>query len=154
MRGRRGFTFIELLVVVIVMGILVTLGALKYIDLRHRAVSAQVIADFEAIRLAAYNAYYEHGTWPGDAGSGTVPPGLVPYLAHSFSFAKSDYTLDWENFVPPGGGPSGAMQLGVVLTSANTRLTKVLAQNLGNKAPFFVVGNNVTFVIIGPDGRI
>ena len=35
----------------------------------------------------------------------------------SFSFAKPDYTLDWENFVPPGGGPSGGMQLGVVLTS-------------------------------------
>ena len=58
---------------------------------------------------------------------------------------KPDYTLDWENFVPPGGGPSGGMQLGVVLTSSNTRLTKALAQNLGDKAPFFIIGGNLTW---------
>jgi prepilin-type N-terminal cleavage/methylation domain-containing protein len=153
-RGRRGFTFIELLVVVIVMGILVTLGMLKYMDLKHRALSTHVASDFEAIRLAGYSAYYEHGTWPGDAGAGVTPPGLAPYLSPTFAFTKSEYTLDWENFVPPGGGPSGGMQLGVVVTSANPRLNKALAQTLGNKGPFFIVGGNLTFVIVGPDGKM
>ena len=153
-RTRAGFTFIELLVVMIVIGLLAGLGLLKYMDLKHRAMSAQAIADLEAIRLAGYSAWYENGVWPGEVGAGIVPPGLAPYLAGSFSFAKPEYTLDWENFVPPGGGPSGGMQLGVVLTSSNTRLTTVLAQNLGNKAPFFIIGGNLTYVILGPDGRI
>ena len=52
-RGRKGFTFIELLIVCAVMGILAGLAVLKYMDLRYRALSAQVVGDLEAIRLAA-----------------------------------------------------------------------------------------------------
>ena len=154
MRRRRGFTFVEVLVVVIVIGILTTLAVLKYIDLRHRALSAGATADLQAVRLAAYSAWYEHTTWPAEAGAGTVPPDLTPYLPVGFSFSKSEYTLDWDNFVPPSGGPTGSMQLGVVVSSSNARLMKALQDNLGSKAPFFVLGNTLTFVIIGPDGRI
>jgi prepilin-type N-terminal cleavage/methylation domain-containing protein len=154
MRRRRGFTFIEVLVVLIVMSILATLGILKYIDLKHRAVSSSATADLQAVRLAAYSAWYEHSTWPADEGAGTVPPALVPYLPIGFSFDKPEYTLDWDNFVPPGGGPTGSMQLGVVVSSGNARLMKALQNNLGSKGPFFVVGGTLTFVIIGPDGRI
>jgi hypothetical protein len=46
------------------------------------------------------------------------------------------------------------MQLGVVLTSTNTRFINSLAKHLGNKAPFFVIGGNITYVIVGADGRI
>ncbi len=153
-RDRRGFTFIEMLIVMIVLGVLASLGILKYIDLKHRAVSAEAIADLQAVRLAAYSAWYETGGWPVETGAGTVPAGLTPYLSTGFSFSKPAYTLDWENFVPPNGGPSAGMQLGVVLTSSNARLTTALAQSLGSKAPFFVVGGNLTFVIVGADGRL
>lgn len=153
-RGRQGFTFIEMLIVMIVLGILASLAVLKYIDLRHRAVSAEAIADLQAVRLAAYSAWYETGAWPLETGAGTIPPGLTPYLSNGFSFSKPAYTLDWENFVPADGGPSGGMQLGVVLTSSNARLTATLARSLGNKSPFFLIGGNLTFVIVGPDGRL
>ena len=92
--------------------------------------------------------------WPAEVAPGIVPAGLAPYLAGGFTFSKPEYTLDWENFVPPGGGPSGGMQLGVVLTSSNARFTNSLAKHLGSKAPFFMVGNALTYVIVGPDGRI
>jgi prepilin-type N-terminal cleavage/methylation domain-containing protein len=154
MRRRRGFTFVELMVVMIVMSILATLGVLKYIDLKHRALSSSATADLQAVRLAAYSAWYEHSTWPGEAGAGTTPPGLVFYLPSGFTFSRPEYTLDWDNFVPPGGGPTGSMQLGVVVSSSNARLMKALQDNLGTKGPFFVLGNTLTFVIIGPDGRI
>ena len=154
MTRRRGFTFIELLVVVLVLSILSTLAILKYIDLKHRALSTSATADLQAVRLAAYSAWYEHGTWPTDVGAGTVPAGLVQYLPAGFSFDKPEYTLDWDNFVPPDGGPSGSMQLGVVVSSSNARLMKTLQDNLGSKAPFFAVGGTLTFIIIGPDGRI
>jgi prepilin-type N-terminal cleavage/methylation domain-containing protein len=154
MTRRRGFTFIEILIVMIVLSILSGLAILKYIDLRHRALSASATADLQAVRLAAYSAWYEHGIWPVEVGAGVIPGGLEPYLPGGFSFSKSEYTLDWENFVPPGGGPSGAMQLGVVISSSDARLMKTLQNNLGSKAPFFAVGGNLTFVIVGPDGRI
>jgi hypothetical protein len=144
---RRGFTFI-------VLSILATIGVLKYIDLKHRALSASATADLQAVRLAAYSSWYEHGTWPNESSPGTVPPMLVQYLPVGFSFSKPDYTLDWDNFVPPSGGTTGGMQLGVVVSSTNARLMKALQDNLGSKAPFVAVGNTLTFIIIGPDGRI
>jgi prepilin-type N-terminal cleavage/methylation domain-containing protein len=154
MRRRRGFTFIEILVVIIVLSILSALAVLKYIDLKHRALTASAIADLQAVRLAGYSAWYEHGIWPGEVGAGVIPGGLVPYLPGGFTFSKPEYTLDWDNFVPPGGGPTGAMQLGVVVTSGNARLMKTLQNSLGSKAPFFAVGGTLTFVIVGPDGKI
>jgi general secretion pathway protein G len=154
MRRRRGFTFIEILVVMIVLSILAGMAVLKYIDLKHRALTASATADLQAVRLAAYGAWYEHGVWPDEVGAGVVPPALLPYLPTGFRFSKPEYTLDWDNFVPPGGGPSGGMQLGVVISSTNARLMEALRAGLGQKAPFFVVGGNLTFVIVGADGRI
>jgi prepilin-type N-terminal cleavage/methylation domain-containing protein len=151
---RRGFTFIEILVVMIVLSILASLAILRYIDLRHRALTTSAIADLQTIRLAGYSAWYEHGVWPGEVGAGVVPGGLTPYLPGGFQFSKPEYTLDWDNFVPPGGGPSGAMQLGVVITSSDSRLMKTLQNNLGSKGPFFAVGGTLTFVIVGPDGKM
>ena len=76
-RRRRGFTFIEILIVMIVIGILASLGLLKYMDLRHRALAAQAIADLEAVRLAGYSSWYETGVWPAEVAPGIVPRGLL-----------------------------------------------------------------------------
>ncbi len=151
--SRRGFTFVEMLIVMIVLGLLAGLAVLKYIDLRHRALTAQATADLDAVRLAAYSAWYETGTWPDEEAAGVVPAGLAPYLAKNFSFDKPEYSFDWENLVPPSGGTSGGMQLGVTVIASNEALRRSLVQTLGSKSPFFVVGGNVTFVIIGPDGK-
>lgn len=153
MTRRRGFTFVEILVVVLVLSILSGLALLKYIDLKHRALSASATADLQAVRLAAYSAWYEHGTWPGEVGAGVIPGGLGQYLPGGFSFSKPEYTLNWDNFLPPSGDPNGGM-LSVEVTSSNARLVQALQNNLGNKAPFFVIGGNLTFVIVGPDGKI
>lgn len=152
-RTRRGFTFIELLVVIIVLGLLSGLAVLKYLDLKNRALTAQAAADMESIRLAAYGTWYETGAWPGEVGPGMVPAEMVNYLPKNFSFSRPEYTLDWENLVPPGGGTSAGMQIGVVISSSNSRMQLALEQTLGNKGPFFVTGSEVTFVIVGPDGR-
>jgi len=152
-RTRRGFTFVEMLIVMIVLGLLAALATLKYMDLKNRALTAQAAADMEALRLAAYSSWYETGTWPAEAGPGVIPTEMAPYLAKGFTFTRPEYTLDWENFVPPGGGTSAGMQLGVVISSSNTRMQLALEQTLGNKGPFFITGSDLTFVIIGPDGQ-
>jgi prepilin-type N-terminal cleavage/methylation domain-containing protein len=152
-RTRGGFTFVEMLIVMIVLGLLASLATLKYIDLKNRALTAQAAADMEAVRLAAYSTWYETGSWPAEAGPGVIPTEMAPYLSKGFTFSRPEYTLDWENFVPPGGGTSAGMQLGVVITSSNSRMQLALQQTLGNKGPFFITGSDLTFVIIGPDGR-
>jgi prepilin-type N-terminal cleavage/methylation domain-containing protein len=152
-RSRGGFTFIELLVVIIVLGLLSALATLKYIDLKNRALTAQAASDMEAIRLAAYGTWYETGAWPSEVGPGVVPAEMVNYLPKNFAFSRPEYTLDWENLAPPGGGTSAGMQIGVVISSSNSRMQLALEQTLGNKGPFFITGSDVTFVIVGPDGR-
>jgi prepilin-type N-terminal cleavage/methylation domain-containing protein len=152
-RGRRGFTFIELLVVVLVLSILAGIGILKYIDLRHRALSAQVVGDVEAIRLAAYTRYYETGAWAPDAGAGVKPVELTPYMSQNFTFTRPEYTLDWENFAPANPGPTGAMQVGIVVAASDARLARSLALHLGTRSPFIVTGATITYVLVGPDGR-
>jgi prepilin-type N-terminal cleavage/methylation domain-containing protein len=147
MRRRGGFTFIEVLVVMIVLGVLASIALLKYIDLRHRALSSAAAADLVTIRLAAYSQWYEHGEWAGEVQAGLTPPTLTPYLPGGFSFEKPEYTLDWENL----GGPT---PIAVVLTTTNDRLMKALQSTLGTKAPFIVTGESLTFVIVGPDGKI
>jgi prepilin-type N-terminal cleavage/methylation domain-containing protein len=151
-RRRAGFTIVELLTVMILIGVLASIALLKYIDLRHRARAAQAAGDLQTVRIAAYSAWYETGAWPGEVGPGIVPAGLVQYLPANFSFTRPDYTLDWESFVPPGGGPSPGMQVGVVITSSDPRLQSALQQQLGTRLPFVMVGGTLTFVIVGPDG--
>jgi prepilin-type N-terminal cleavage/methylation domain-containing protein len=152
-RRRAGFTFIEVLTVLIVLGLLASLAILKYIDLTHRARAAQAAADLQAVRIAAYGAWYETGQWPAEVGAGIVPPGLASYLPGGFTFHRREYTLDWENFVPPNGGQTAGMQVGVVVSSTNARLRRALENALGNKLPFTSVGGNLTFIIVGPDGN-
>jgi prepilin-type N-terminal cleavage/methylation domain-containing protein len=152
-RRRQGFTIIELMTVMIVIGLLAGIAILKYIDLRHRARAVQVAADLETVRLAAYSAWYEHNTWPDEVGPGQVPADLLPYLPGNLTFDNSEYTLDWENFAPPGGGPSGGMQIGLVVTASTPRLQTALEQILGNKMAFVSAGGTLTFIIVGPDGK-
>ena len=110
---RAGFTFIEMLIVMIVLGLLASLAILKYIDLKNRALTAQASADMDAVRLAAYSTWYETGSWPTEVGAGVLPAEMAPYLAKGFTFSRPEYTLDYENLAPPGGGPSASMQIGV-----------------------------------------
>jgi len=152
-RRRAGFTFVELMTVLIVLGLLAGLAILKYIDLTHRARAAQAAGDLEAVRIAAYGAWYETGKWPAEVGPGIIPPGLGQYLPAGFTFQRNEYTLDWENFVPANGGTSSGMQVGVVVTSNEPRLQRALENALGNKLPFIDVGGQLTFIIVGPDGN-
>ena len=150
---RSGFTFAEVLVVLIVISILAGIMVMRYIELKHRAVSAQATSDMENVRIAAFSKFYDTGVWPTPAGTGVVPPELVSYLGTGFTFNRSDYKLEFENFVPPGGGTTASYQVGIRLTTSNTGLIATLAQTVGTKAPYIMIGNDLVVVLVGPDGE-
>jgi len=152
-RDRRGFTFAELLVVFLVIAILAGMMVMRYIELKHRALTAQATSDMENVRLAAFTKFYDTGQWPSAPGPGVVPPELVPYLGAGFSFARKDYTLEFENFVPPGGGPSPTYQIAVRFSSQNQDLVNTMIQVVGNRSPYIVIGNDVAVILVGPDGQ-
>ena len=152
---RRGFTFIEILIVMVVFGILTSLATLKYIDLRRNAVAAKVASELNAVKLAGYDFWAENQAWPSDAGPGIVPGPLVKHLPGGFRFTDTqwDYTLEWDNFgvVSPPGSPPGYL-IGVTVSSGDPKLMRKLEQYLGTQLPYYSFGGRLTYVIMAPGG--
>jgi prepilin-type N-terminal cleavage/methylation domain-containing protein len=147
---RRGFTLVELLIVMVVLGILAGLGLMKSNDLRNAAIATQVSQEMRAIQIAAFNYYADKEAWPPESGPGQVPPGLAPLLPGQLagSFDQGSYVLDYDNV-----GADDTRIIGVSATTTDPRLMTKLIAYLGNKAPVFVVnGNRVTYLISGPGG--
>jgi prepilin-type N-terminal cleavage/methylation domain-containing protein len=152
-RDRRGFTFAEVMVVMLVIAILAGMMVMRYIELKHRALTAQATSDMENVRLAAFTKFYDTGQWPTAAGPGVVPAELVPYLGAGFSFTRKDYTLEFENYVPPGGGTSATYQVAIRFTSTNQNLVNTMIQVVGGRLPYVVLGSDIAVVLVGPDGQ-
>ncbi len=152
-QDRRGFTFAELMIVLLVITILAGMMVMRYIELKHRALAAQATSDMENVRLAAFTKFYDTGSWPTDPGQGVVPPELVPYLGNGFSFSKPEYKLEFENFAPSGGGPSATYQIAIRFSSSNQALVNTMLQVVGDRSPYIVLGNDVAVVLVGPDGQ-
>ena len=147
-KTRGGFTIVELMTVIIILGLLAGISILKYLDLRNQARSAEVAGDFRAVMVAAYNFYADNNGWPPDGSPGVIPPSLVQYLPSSFQFSKPEYTLDFDNFSSGGGD----YVIGITVSTTNADLMVKLKRNLGTKQPYFGGGSTLTYIISSPDG--
>lgn len=148
--NRRGFTFVELLMVFTVIGILVAIAVPTLQDTRLKAMAASVIGDFHAIRTAAYDQFADNGTYPPTDAWGVVPADFVPSLPGGFAFQTDDAEYRWRrwalpNGLPPGGGGGPSTLLAVQVRSANEMLMEQI-QKLWN-GPQFGDETELTLVI-------
>lgn len=150
MRGRRGFTLIELMVVTILLGILASISLLKYLDMRNHALAAQMSQELRAIHVAVLNYHADTESWPAETGPGAIPAGLAPLLPGQIanSLDRNQYMLDYENF---GSGAPDVM-IGVSVTSGDPKLFAKFVKYLGTQSPFYVSGSKMTYLISGPGG--
>ena len=150
MTRRDGFSLIELLTVVLLIGILATLALFKYRDLRNNAVAAQMTGELRAVQIAVLNYYAEKEEWPVETGPGAVPAGLGSLLPGQLaaSLERGDYTLDYDSF----GSAPGELVIGVSVTSPDPKLFAKFVRTVGDRAPFFVSGSALTYLIAGPGG--
>ena len=98
-----GFTLVELMIVIAIIGVLANLAIPNMIRMTRRADAITVIKDFEAVRDAAFSHYAQSGTFPATDGWGDVPPSMAAHLPPAFSFNKSKYNMRWVRWSLPNG---------------------------------------------------
>jgi prepilin-type N-terminal cleavage/methylation domain-containing protein len=126
MRNQRGFTLIELMVVVVVIGILVMITLANYIAMQDRARIGQVRESMHVVQLTteAFSTR-NNGMYPANAAATTadgavtlgamLPGGRMPLNP----FTQATTVLDWTNALgtPPATDPAGGISLNVVQTT-------------------------------------
>lgn len=145
-----GFTMVEMLTVAVVMGTLVRMAMPNLNDVVLKARAADVVGDFEVVRVAVLSYQADHLTWPEDGYTGVVPPGLEEYLPANFDFQGQGYALDWENWVLPDGlpkHPETGVLLGISVITSDRALGLAVADLLGGSMAQYALGDQYTFVI-------
>ena len=150
LRSRQaGFTLVELLVVMAIVGILAGLAIPNLRTMLTRARATEVAADFEVVRVAALQYNAETQGWPAETGLGVVPGELTDHLPAGFSIQRDGYERDYERWDLPGGlpgDPGTRTLIGVSVTTDSDELGNAVAQFLGGSI-LFSVGNTHTVVI-------
>jgi prepilin-type N-terminal cleavage/methylation domain-containing protein len=128
---KRGFTLLELIIVIIIIGVLATLGIMQYGSMVEKARGAEARSILGQIRTLAAAYRLEHGnTLVGfsNAGAGignaAATPGLIPNpcaVTHYFSYNISAVAANGFTAVatrclaggktPQGSGVGGSLQL-------------------------------------------
>ncbi len=67
-RKRKGFTLVELLIVIVIIGILAGSMLLVFGTTKERARASKIISDMRTLKVAAVMYYHEHKTFPPDGG--------------------------------------------------------------------------------------
>jgi len=145
---RGGFSMIELLVAVSIVGILAGLAIPNMRNVTFRARATAVFGDLNTVRQATLDYNADQNAWPPNEASGDIPAGMVPYLPEGFSFQGDGYELDFENltlaFGLPGD-PSVTRMVGAAVTATDDALSNAIAEVLGG-AIISSVGNTHTVV--------
>jgi prepilin-type N-terminal cleavage/methylation domain-containing protein len=74
---RQGFTMVEIMIVVVIIGLLAALAIPAFQRVRRKAQNTRFASDLRTFAQAFETYAMEKGVWPANAGSGVVPAALV-----------------------------------------------------------------------------
>ena len=149
-RASRGFTLVEMMVVVLILGILFRAALPNFVALKRDAVAARAVSELNVVREAAMSCYAQTGTWPAERPEGTIPPELVSHLPHGFTFEHNDYQINWENWTLPDGlpeYPATRVLVGVSITTHDVLLGRTVVNRLKSAGAAYTIGDSYTLPI-------
>lgn len=108
-RHCRGFTLVELVVVVLVLGIIGSVAAPKMASWTDDARIETTVVSIQAAQRAAQYFHARNGYWPEDVNHGRMLPELEPYLRSNIFENPPPIggSYDWNN----GHGAAAAMSV-------------------------------------------
>ena len=93
--AKRGFTLVELVIVILVIGILATLITPRYRQTELKAQGADVATRIEAINVALKEYEADHDSLPTGILPAGAPAWLVPYMARNYFAGPSNITWQY-----------------------------------------------------------
>lgn len=81
-RNRRGFTLIEILIVVVIVGILAGISIPKFVDFRDDAQESAVRKDLQSLRSQINYYYFQENIYPNDLDAMVTDGYLPSYPEH------------------------------------------------------------------------
>ena len=170
-RAPRGFTVLELMVALTIIGITLAIAIPTYANMVRQVRATQAVADMQTVRSAAYLYFGDNGDWPEEVQAGAVPVELKPYLRENIELMNQWYKIDWDNWMVwdtpgPGNGkgkgkglgkarskfPQTGILVGVSLISTDPELMAAARGMLANTTFIYVSASKSTLKLSDADG--
>lgn len=147
-RRRGGFSLIELLMALSIVGILAGLAIPNLRNMTWRARATEVAGDLEVVKISTAQYNGDAFNWPAEVGQGVVPPELVGHLPGGFSFQGNGYELDYDRLTPVviAGDPNTTQLIAVSVVIDTDELSNAVLELLGGSI-IYSVGRRHTVII-------
>jgi prepilin-type N-terminal cleavage/methylation domain-containing protein len=83
--ARCGFTLVEIMVAIVIIGLLASLAVPAFQRIRSRSVASRMANDFRQFESAFQRFALENGAWPVATGASLIPTGMNLYLPVAYT---------------------------------------------------------------------
>lgn len=148
-RANRGFSLIELLTVMVVIGILAAIAIPNFRSAIMNANAANILGDVRAVQIAYSQFIADGGTRAGNSAWGATPTDLAPYLPDGLNFSTDIADYRWTRLrarASPWGVESGMLRIRPKRDLRPVLIDKLA--NMANQAMIVRTNNQIRFYMV------